>query len=271
MTSTNPSLSNILGVILDMDGTLMQGNQPLPGLTELFDYLYNNKIPFNIVTNNATHSPLDYQQKLARCGVYVAENNILTTAIATASTLQSQLPQGAAVYVIGQPALITALVESGFHILTNSTKSAEAVVVGGDPSLTYEKLKHATLHIQRGSRFIGTNPDIVYPTEEGLVPECGTTLAALQAATGVQPMIVGKPAPTLFNQAMADLGTASKNTFVVGDRLETDILGGQRAGCKTILVTTGVDKASAVTEKAIYPDHIVQNLSELTILLHKGL
>lgn len=271
MISTKLSLINSLGVILDMDGTLMQGKQPLPGLSELFDFLDSNKIPFKIVTNNATHTPFNYQQRLADCGIRLTKFQILTSAMATAITLQSQLPQGAAVYVIGQPALISALIDSGFYVLTHSAKPAEAVVVGGDPSLTYEKLKHATLHIQRGSRFIGTNPDIVYPTEEGLVPECGTTLAALEAATGVRPMIVGKPAPILFNQAVADLGTTPENTYVIGDRLETDILGGQRAGCKTILITTGVDTASAVTDKAIYPDQIVQNLSELTVLLREGL
>lgn len=271
MTSTNPSQKNTPGVILDIDGTLMRGNQPLPGLVGLFNFLNYVKISFKIVTNNATHSPLDYQKKLARCGVNIAEHNILTSAIATANTLQSQHPQGTAVYVIGQPALITALIEAGLKILTGSDEPASAVVVGGDPALTYDKLKHATLHIQRGSRFIGTNPDVVYPTEEGLVPECGTTLAALEAATGIQPMIIGKPSPTLFNQAMADLGTTSNNTFVIGDRLETDILGGQRAGCKTILITTGVDSASSVVEKGIHPDHIVNNLSDLTRLLQNML
>ena len=271
MTSTKPTQINQLGVILDMDGTLMKGNQPLPGLRELFISLKNINKPYRIVTNNATHSPLDYQQKLAQCGVKVPTHTILTSAIATATTLQNQLQKGSAIYVIGQPALVSALTEVGFTILKGVNRGASAVVVGGDPSLTYDKLKFATLHIQRGSHFFGTNPDLVYPTEEGLVPECGTTLAALEAATGVSPIIIGKPSPILFELAMADLGTIAKNTVVVGDRLETDILGGLRAGCKTILITTGVDRASSIQHKSIQPDHIVQDLTELTNLLHNGL
>lgn len=267
MKSNKPSHSSQLGLILDMDGTLMKGDEPLPGLAQLFTFLRHQNIPYMVVTNNATHSPQDYQQKLVQCGVHIEQDKIFTTAMATATTLQGQFPKGTALFVIGQPALVSSLVEAGFRILTNSSEPAAAVVVGGDPSLTYDKLKHATLHIQRGSQFIGTNPDIVYPTEEGLVPECGTTLAALQAATGDQPMIIGKPNPTLFNQAVASLQTSFERTFVVGDRLETDILGGQRAGCKTILITTGVDQVSSVIEYDIHPDYIVKNLSELTRLL----
>ena len=247
----------------------MQGNHPLPGLAQLFNFLHQNNIPYIIATNNAQHSAQDYQEKLARCGVHVGEDHILTSAMATASTLQGQLPQGAAIYVIGRSALASALQTAGFVILTDASEPAAAVIVGGDPYLTYDKLKHATLLIQRGARFIGTNPDLVYPTEEGLVPECGTTLAALQAATGIRPLVIGKPEPILFNLAADRLGTAPENTFVVGDRLETDILGGNNAGYRTILVTTGVDQPSSIIEKAIHPDFIVPDLFELMVLLHE--
>lgn len=268
MTASNPSQNTSPSLILDMDGTLMKGDQPLPGLAQFFSFLNQYHFPFLIVTNNATHSPQDYQAKLAQCEVRVGIDKVLTTAMVTASKLQSQYPAETAIYVIGQPALISAVKKAGFRILSGSAETTAAVVVGGDPQLTYEKLKHATLHIQRGAHFIGTNPDVVYPTQEGLVPECGTTLAALQAATGVAPLIIGKPASPLFEQAMIHLATAPKDTVVVGDRLETDILGGQQAGCKTILITTGVDQAAFVKEKAIYPDHIVKSLLELTTLLH---
>lgn len=255
------------GVILDMDGTLMRGVQPLKGLKQLFDFLHLNFLPYTIVTNNATHSPEDYQNKLAKCGVQVKKDHILTSALGTAAKLRGEYPQSTKLYVLGQPALHAALAEAGFDIITDAKEPVSAVVIGGDPQLTYEKLKNATLHLQKGASFIGTNPDVLYPTEEGLVPECGTILAALNAASGLEPTIIGKPAPTLFEQAMDCMHTEPENTFVVGDRLETDILGGQRAGCQTILITTGVDGVSSVKKKAIQPNFIVDDLPELAALL----
>jgi 4-nitrophenyl phosphatase len=129
--------------------------------------------------------------------------------------------------------------------------------------LTYTKLKHAALHIQQGARFIGSNPDVVYPTEEGLVPEAGTILAALQAATGVAPLIMGKPERFLFEIAAAKLGSQPAQTVMLGDRLDTDILGGQRAGLKTILMTTGVDAEAAIPAKGIRPDAVFGSLEAL--------
>jgi 4-nitrophenyl phosphatase len=263
---TSPSLP-LHALLLDMDGTLLRGDEPIPGLARLFDFLAARQLPYIIATNNATKSPQDYQRKLAKHGVRVLADSILTAAIAAAETLRDELPRGASVYVIGQPALWDALQAVGFACRADSAQVVEAVVVGGDPSLTYDKLKHATLLLQRGARFVGTNPDVVYPTEEGLVPETGTTLAALQAATGVVPTVIGKPAPYLFRQAVARLGSDPARTAVVGDRLETDILGGQQAGLKTILTTTGVDNADSIQVKGIQPDWVVDGLDELVDLL----
>jgi 4-nitrophenyl phosphatase len=266
LSMTSPSLP-LHALLLDMDGTLLRGDEPIPGLTRLFDFLATRQLPYIIATNNATKSPQDYQRKLAKHGVRVPAESILTAAIATAETLRTELPRGASVYVIGQPALWDALQAVGFVCRADSARAVEAVVVGGDPSLTYDKLKHATLLLQRGARFIGTNPDVVYPTEQGLVPETGTTLAALQAATGIIPTVIGKPAPYLFQQAVGHLGSDPARTVVVGDRLETDILGGQRAGLKTILTTTGVDTADSIPGKGIQPDWVVDGLDELVDLL----
>jgi len=259
--------SPLQALILDMDGTLLRGDEPIPGLARLFDFLAARELPYIIATNNATKSPQDYQHKLAKHGVRVSAEFILTAAIATAEILRAELPQGASMYVIGQPALWEALQAVGFTCRADSDQAVAAVVVGGDPSLTYNKLKHAALLLQRGARFVGTNPDVVYPTEEGLVPETGTTLAALEAATGLAPTVVGKPAPALFRQAVARLGSDPARTVVVGDRLETDILGGQRAGLKTILTTTGVDTADSIQAKGIQPDWVVAGLEELVDFL----
>jgi 4-nitrophenyl phosphatase len=129
--------------------------------------------------------------------------------------------------------------------------------------LTYEKLKHATLLLQRGARFFGTNPDVVCPSEEGLVPEAGATLAALRAATGINPAVIGKPGRHLFDMAVEKLRSERARTAVLGDRLETDIQGGRDAGLWTVLVTSGVDDRGAIQRKGIEPDLVVSGLDQL--------
>ncbi len=257
----------IQALILDLDGTLVRGGDPLPGLQNLFDYLQARQMPFIIATNNATHSPADYQRKLTQHGVHIAATDIITAGLATAAYLQTELAPGSKLYLIGQPALQTALEEAGFFLMSAAAEEVAAVVVGGDPNLTYEKLKIATLLLQRGARFIGTNPDVVYPTEEGFIPETGATLAALQAATGFQPTVIGKPERYLFDLAVSQLGCDPDHTAVIGDRLETDILGGQRAGLKTILITTGIDNESTFYEKNIHSDWVLNGLDDLIDLL----
>jgi 4-nitrophenyl phosphatase len=255
---------NLRALVSDMDGVLLRGPEPLPGLADLFNFLHRRHIPFIIATNNSTKTPGEYRQKLADLGAEVVkEENILTSALVTAAYLQREFPAGGAVYVVGQPSFEAAIRAAGFTLLADAGQVAEAVVVGGDPDLTYTKLKHAALHIQRGARFIGSNPDVVYPTEEGLVPEAGTILAALQAATGIAPLIMGKPERFLFEIATAKLGSQPAQTVMLGDRLDTDILGGQRAGLKTILMTTGVDTEAAITAKGIQPDAVFGSLEAL--------
>ena len=260
------SLGDVHALVVDIDGTLLRGAQPLPGVSRFFAFLAARRIPFVVASNNSTKSAAAYQQKLASLGVPIATEQILTAGAATARFLASELRQGTSLYVIGEPALETVLHQAGFTLLDDANQPAEAVVVGGDSNLTYEKLKHATLLLQRGARFVGTNPDLLCPTEEGLVPEAGTTLAALEAATGVAPTVIGKPARHLFEMAVAAIDSRRATTAVLGDRLETDILGGQRAGLRTVLVTTGVDNESTMGQKGIEPDLVVSGLEELVEL-----
>jgi 4-nitrophenyl phosphatase len=266
MKPSSPAAA-INALILDIDGTLLWGNTPIPGILALFECLQTAHTPFVIASNNATKSPADYQTKLATHGVNIDTAAILTAGTATATWLQRELMPGAALYVIGETALRQALRAAGFVLQQDAAEPVDAVVVGGDATLTYEKLKHAALLLQRGARFVGTNPDVVYPTEEGLIPEAGTTLAALQAATGVSPTIIGKPERHLFDLALARLGRRPAETAVVGDRLETDIRGGQRAGLKTILTTTGVDNEKSIVEKGIEPDWVVSGPDQLVNFL----
>jgi 4-nitrophenyl phosphatase len=257
------NLQDIQALIIDIDGTLWRGKRPMLGLVSFFDFLQRRAISFIIVTNNSVETPAQVQQKLAGFGVAIQMDNILTCALATADYLRRE-KDGATVYVIGEPGLHQVMRQAGFTIISDAGQPADAVVVGGDTALTYDKLRNAVLLIQRGACFVGTNPDLLVPTEEGLVPEAGTTLAAIQAATGVSPTVVGKPERMLFEMAVKKMDSHPGQTAILGDRLDTDILGGQRAGLKTILLTTGVDNKQTILEKEINPDAVFNGLEELT-------
>lgn len=291
-------LSDVEALIVDMDGVLWRGSAPLPGLSALFDHLAEHHIPFVLATNNASRTPSYYVARLARLGVTIGEDQVVTSALATADWLKRALPPAAPIFVIGQEGLRSALNAAGFRLLDSALESepsrpgdelrpdagsgsggsstgqvaseppprlasAAAVVVGIDFDLTYRALRDATLLIGRGARFIGTNGDLTYPSELGLVPGAGAILAAVQAATGVTPTVIGKPERHLFDLALRRLGSRADRTAMLGDRLDTDILGGKRAGLMTILVTTGVDDAEAAQKAVVQPDLVVSDLNDL--------
>jgi 4-nitrophenyl phosphatase len=158
------------------------------------------------------------------------------------------------------PGLADTLEEYGFN---NSPDNSLAVVAGIDYTVSYEKLQTATLLIRSGVPFIGTNPDKTFPTPEGQVPGAGAIIAAITAATDIEPTIVGKPQPTIFNNALKYLGEAPENVIVVGDRLETDIAGGQAADCKTAVTLSGVSTLDQAKNWSPAPDFIVEDLATL--------
>lgn len=258
-------LRDMQAMMIDIDGTLLRGNLALPGLVEFFDFLNAHNIQFQVASNNATKTLSTYHQKISAFGANLSIDNILTCSTVTALYLKEKYPNGK-VYMIGQSGLEEALTQAGIQVISGMNRKADAVVVGGDYSLTYEKLKFASLHIQQSAEFIGTNPDLLYPTDKGLVPECGMTLVALETATQVKPVIMGKPNPYMFELGMKKMGVQPQVTAMLGDRLETDIQGGKNAGMKTILVETGVDNQETVISKGIQPDLIVKDLHELISL-----
>jgi 4-nitrophenyl phosphatase len=259
-------LGDVRALIVDIDGTLFRGPVPLPGLRRFFAFLQSREIGSVVVSNNTTKTAAEYWEKLAAQGVQIQADQILTAATATAGYLEGKVGAGTSLYVIGEPALTGVLREAGFVLRQAASLPVDAVVVGGDSTLTYDKLKYAALLLQRGARFVGTNPDLLCPTDEGLVPEAGATLAALEAATGIAPDVVGKPARPLFDLALQRLGCRRYETAILGDRLETDIRGGQEAGLWTVLVTTGIDDQGTVRQKGIVPDLVVSDLDTLVDL-----
>ncbi|MGC8872905.1 MAG: HAD-IIA family hydrolase [Chloroflexia bacterium] len=244
-------------LLIDMDGVLYRGGVPLPGATDFLEWLKEREIRYLFVTNNSTRTPEQYAERLSRIGIPAEPREILTSALATRAFLQERAPRGTPVYLIGQEGLSSALFGDG-HFLFDD-QSPRFVVVGLDTHLTYEKLKRATLLIRAGATFIGTNPDRTFPSPEGITPGCGAILAAIEAATDVRPLIIGKPERWLFEAALQRLGATPEESGILGDRLDTDIAGGKRVGLKTLLVLTGVHgpkdlEASIVQPDAVYPD-----------------
>ena len=253
-------LRSIRNLIIDMDGVLYLGDKPMPGLGHFFRFLANYDIHFQLVTNNSTITPHMYVQKMARMGVAVRDNEVLTSSIATADHLARQYPSGSRIYAIGEEGLMDALQGSGFVL---SRLDPAAVVVGFDRDLTYAKLREATLLIRSGVPFIATNPDRTLPLPEGQVPGTGTTLAALTAATDQEPLIMGKPEPLLMEQAMARMGARPETTAAIGDRPETDILSAQRAGILGVLTLAGATDRARLATFDIEPDVVVEDIEAL--------
>jgi|YNPNPStandDraft_1061719.scaffolds.fasta_scaffold102144_1 4-nitrophenyl phosphatase len=261
-------LAHIRNLLIDMDGVLYRGQTALPGAAELIAFLKERGLGYLLVTNNATMSQAQFSDKLRKMGIEVPPEAIMTSSLATASYLATIAPPGTKVNVVGEEALVKELEKRGFVI---AGRDAQYVVCGLDRTLTYEKLATATIAIRRGATFIGTNADKTYPLEKDLIPGAGSILASLIAATDVQPMVIGKPEPAMFQQALALLGAKAEETAMLGDRPETDILGGHRAGLATILVLTGVSTREAVERCEVQPDLIVEDLPALIRLWRAAL
>jgi len=243
-----------------MDGVLWQGPQPIGDLPSIFARIHQQGWKVALATNNATSTPQMYVDRLAGYGVRVETWQVINSVQAVTSYLSQKFPDGGTVYVIGEAGITEALEEKGFTI---GEKDSIAVVVGMDRTLSYEKLSRATLLIRAGVPFIGTNPDRTFPTPEGLVPGAGAILAAIESASYVTPLILGKPSPAMYQLALERLGTTPQETLVVGDRLETDISGAQAIGCRTALVLSGVSSAADASAWQPPPDIIAKNLASL--------
>ncbi len=255
----------IKAFIIDMDGVLYRGENRLPGARSFLQTLQREDTPYVLLTNNSTLTVAQYVEKLRRMGIEVPADGIMTSAVATALYLAGIAEAGTPVYMIGMEGLAEALTQQGF-VLT--AEAPEYVVVGLDTGVTYHKLSTATRAIRAGAGFIGTNPDRTLPTERGLEPGTGALLAAIEAATDVQPRIIGKPEPGVFNTALKRLGTKPEETAMLGDRLETDIAGGAAAGLRTILVLTGAATRDDLANAHVQPDLVFDDLEQLQAYWH---
>lgn len=258
------SIRDLRAFIIDMDGVLWEGDRPMPGLVEFFQTLRERQIKFVLATNNASQTPEQYVSKLAGMGVTVAREEILTSAQAAALYLRHESVNGARVFAIGEDGVRQALAETGFTLTHLYEVDAQFVVCGMDRELSWDKLATATLNVRAGAKFIGTNPDVTFPTERGITHGNGAVLAAIQTATGVAPIIIGKPEPIMYQLAMARLGVAPAETAAIGDRLETDILGAVRAGIRSVLVLSGVSSREQLAGLDYRPTWVMRDIREVT-------
>lgn len=253
-------ITTIEGLLIDMDGVLYRGRAPIPGADRFITFLHHRKIPFLLLTNNSSLTPDQYVAKLRGMDIRAQPDEILTSAQATARYLAQQKPEGARVYMIGKSGLRQALVEQGFTLVE---EKADYVVVGWDWELTYGQLKRAALLIRDGAHFIATNPDRTFPSEEGIIPGNGAIVAALEAATDIQPLVIGKPQSFIFQLALDQLGLDAQKVAILGDRLETDIVGGKRVGVGTLFVLSGVTDKKELAQSSVLPDLIFEDVAHL--------
>jgi 4-nitrophenyl phosphatase len=255
---------NIKALILDMDGVIWKGDAPIGNLPAIFKRIRERGLKFVFATNNGTKTPEEYQQKLSELGVEIDAAQVVTSAMGIAFLLAQKHPRGAKIFVIGEEGIRAALEEKGFEILgVEKAPEAEAVVMGIDRNINFQKVAEATLLVRAGVPFYTTNTDRTFPTPRGEIPGSGAWLSVIISATGVEPTVAGKPFPYLMELSLEKLGTKKEETLVVGDRLETDIAAGQSVGCPTALVLSGVSTMEQAEMWTPKMDLIADNLASL--------
>jgi 4-nitrophenyl phosphatase len=259
--ATLEGLKSLRGLVIDMDGVLWRGDEAVPGLPDFIAALRSRGIRFVLATNNNMRTPAGFAAKAASLGADVRPEEILTATTATIHYLHQRYPPGTCLYAIGEKPLKDQLEAAGYVL---GEENVAAVVAALDRDLNYEMFRKATLFIRAGAQFIGANPDVVYPTPQGLAPGSGLVIAALQATTGQAPLIIGKPEARMFQIGLERMGLDASQCASLGDRLDTDIAGGQRAGLRTILVLSGVTTREELADSPIQPDWVFPSIVELT-------
>jgi glycerol-1-phosphatase len=250
--------------VLDLDGVVWSGDEPIPGAPETVRSLRDAGKRIAFVTNNSSQLPETYAKKLASMGAGGDSSEIVTSADATARLLAEQVPglRGRTAFVIGGPGLFEKMREVGLYLLdVDEGAEASLIVVGIDTSLTYEKLRAATLAIRAGATFVASNDDPTYPTPDGQVPGAGAIVAAIRTATGVDPLVAGKPQPQIMELARDRVGGAP--ALVIGDRVTTDILAARAIGWPAALVLTGATGIADLAAAPAWPDYILRRLPDL--------
>ncbi len=251
--------------LTDMDGVLVHEQRAIPGAADFIAALQANGRRFLVLTNNSIFTARDLRARLLSSGIDLPEESIWTSALATAQFLAEQSP-GASMFVIGEVGLTTALHEAGFVITEHDP---DYVVLGETRTYSFEAITKAIRHIERGARFIATNPDATGPSAEGSLPATGSVAALITRATGREPYYVGKPNPLMMRSALNRIHAHSETTVMVGDRMDTDVIAGIEAGLRTFLVLTGSTTPERVSRYPYRPSQIVDSVADLVPLVER--
>jgi len=256
--------SHIKALILDMDGVLWKSDAPIGDLPATFRRIRERGLNFVFATNNGTKTPEEYQQKLHDLGVEIEPSQVVTSALGVAFLLAKTYPPGTKIFMIGGNGVHKALEEKGFEILAiERATEAQVFVMGIDREINFQKVAEAALLVRNGVPFYTTNDDKTFPTPRGEIPGSGAWLSIIITATGINPIVAGKPYPILMELALEKLGTTKEETLVVGDRLETDIAAGKAVECPTALVLSGVSKREEAEKWTPKIDIIADDLASL--------
>ena len=247
--------------LIDMDGVLISGDTVIPGASQFVERLNASQGKYLVLTNNPIYTPKDLAHNLQKMGLDIPPELIFTSAMATAQFLQKQRPNGTA-YVIGESGLTSSMHEAGYIITEHDP---DYVVLGETSAFSLENLTKGIRLIINGARFVATNPDPSGPTEMGIVPACGAVAAMIEKATGVSPFFIGKPNPLMVRTALNYLGVHSEETIIVGDRMDTDIIGGVQNGMDSILVLTGVTKPEQIERYSYIPTYVYDSVAEIPV------
>ena len=255
--------------ILDMDGVVYVGDIPTKGSVDTIKHLKESGKSILFLTNDPRKSPAHYSDKLKNIGIHASPKDVITSGMAIAQHIKEKYKglQNMTAYVIGSNSLRNLIKDIGLRIVNGEkAKFADFVVMGSHPDFHYNEMKTATLALRNGANFYATNRDPAYPSEEGHVPATGAMLASIEVASGKEALVAGKPEKIIFDVALEKEGFKNKeNIVMIGDRLDTDILGGKNAGITTILVLSGSTKREDIKASEVKPDYVINDLRDLLI------
>ncbi|HHW31695.1 MAG TPA: HAD-IIA family hydrolase [Clostridiaceae bacterium] len=250
--------------LIDLDGTLYRGNEPIEHAAEFIDYLNKNNRKYLLTTNCPLNNPDGIVARLKAMGITTTADNVLTSSMACRDYLLKH-HSGKRVFVIGSPSFLEILQTSGIHLTNHLSEReySEVVVIGYDQQMTYSQLKRACINILNGAEFITTNMDNVIPHGQTFIPHTGSITAAVQYAVNKEPVIIGKPFRHMFDSAVKMLGCNREDCVVIGDRLDTDILFAKNNNIPGYLVFTGVTTHSDLEKSSIKPDKCFNTLKDI--------
>ncbi len=252
-------IKNKLGFICDMDGVIYHGNKILDGVKEFVEWLNNENKNYLFLTNSAEKTPLDLSRKLSRMGLEVSEEHFYTSALATAKFLKTQ-GENLSAYVIGEAGIMNALYDVGISM---NDVNPDYVIVSETHDYNFDKIEKAISLVNKGARLIGTNPDVIGPTEHGIMPATGALIAPIEMATGKKAYFIGKPNPFIIRNAMKRLNTHSADTVIIGDRMDTDVLSGIESSIDTILVLSGVTRREDLGDFPYRPTYVLNGVGDI--------